>query len=96
MTSLGYVKSFPYIPILVHVHTPEHCSLKHPPVLSGYSRPDEMSQDCSAATAAAEASVGCVGCARALQKAEPSSLLELSPQMWRDCPANGGVCNHNL
>lgn len=78
MTSLGYVN---IIPVHSHISTCAHTRAlqpEAPSVLSGHSRPDEMSRGCSAA-AAAEASVGCVGCARALQKAEPSSLLELSP-----------------
>lgn len=77
MTSLGYVN---IIPVHSHISTCAHTRAlqpEAPSVLSGHLRQDEMSLGCSAA--AAEASVGCVGCARALQKAEPSSLLELSP-----------------
>lgn len=80
------------IPILVHVHNPGTAAWN-------ISRPDEISQDFSAA--AAEAPVGYVGCAHRKQKAKPHFLLAFYPSMCRNCLwccslANGGIYNYNL
>ena len=92
VTSSGYVKS---IPILVHVHTSSTAAWSTPRCCQGSRRPEEMSQDCSAAAASAGVGVVRGPCWN------PSSLLQLSLCTCRNhlwcCPlANGGVCNYNL